>query len=101
VLRRSVGRRAWWAHGGAIASGFDIVLGRAVTEFADRGPTAEIHIRYRTPTPLGADVEFRSWLDRREGRKTFVAGDLRIAGSGVVCAEATGLFVAAQPPASQ
>ena len=43
----------------------------------------------------GTFEEVRGWLDRQEGRKYFVRGELRH--GDVVCADAEGLFVALKP----
>ena len=82
-----------WVHGGVIASGFDIVLGRTALEFGHRGPTGTMTVRYLEPTPLDEDLTFAAWLSHREGRKTFVAGELRRDEDGLRCAEAEAIFL--------
>ena len=42
-------------------------------------------------TPVGVELEVRVWMDRIEGRKRFVRGELKH--GPVLCAEAEGLFV--------
>lgn len=82
-------------HGGVLPLLFDEVLGRAASS-ADRPRlrTAYLHVDFRALTPLDTRLEVRGWLDRVEGRKCFVRGELRH--GDVVCAEAEALFVALQ-----
>ena len=85
-------------HGGVIAAGFDIVLGRAATEFGARGPTGEMTVRYLEPSPLHVELDYRAWLERREGRKSFVAGELRRSDTRAPCARGWAVYIA---PADQ
>jgi acyl-coenzyme A thioesterase PaaI-like protein len=82
------------AHGGALALVFDEVLGVAAAA-PDRVRTAYLHVDFRALTPLDTRLEVRGWLDRQEGRKRFVRGELRC--GEVVCAEAEALFVELKP----
>lgn len=84
-------------HGGTLPLMFDEVLGRAAaTAIPDqRLRTAYLKTDFRALTPLDTRLEVRGWLDRQEGRKYFVRGELRH--GDVVCADAEGLFVALKP----
>lgn len=82
-------------HGGFIAAGFDEVLGFAQSLSGQPGMTARLEISYRSPTPLHRAVTFQGWVERVEGRKIFTAGTLHH--DGVLCAEATALFVSMKP----
>jgi acyl-coenzyme A thioesterase PaaI-like protein len=75
-------------HGGFIAAMFDELLG-----FAQLAPgfTAYLHVDYRKPTPLNADLALDAFVDRVEGRKRFVRGVCRL--GDTVLAEAEGLFI--------
>jgi acyl-coenzyme A thioesterase PaaI-like protein len=84
-------------HGGIIAAGFDQVFNVANVMSGIVGPTAQLTVRYRRPTPLAADVVFEGWQERTEGRRIHTAGRLR--NGDVVTAEAEGVFV--QLPAEQ
>jgi acyl-coenzyme A thioesterase PaaI-like protein len=78
-------------HGAAIASAFDQVFA-VVNVMSNRpGPTAKLTIRYRRPTPLGAELRFEAWHDRTDGRKSYGAGRL-LCGDDVT-AEAEALFI--------
>lgn len=84
-------------HGGTLPLMFDEVLGRAAaTAIPDqRLRTAYLKTDFRALTPLNTRLEVRGWLERQEGRKYFVRGELRH--GDVVCADAEGLFVALKP----
>ena len=57
------------------------------------GFTGTLKVIYRSPTPLGEPLTMRAWLDRCEGRKSFVKGVLMH--GATLCAEAEGIFVSA------
>lgn len=84
-------------HGGTLPLMFDEVLGRAAaTAIPDkRLRTAYLRTDFRALTPLNTRLEVRGWLERRQGRKYFVRGELRH--GEVVCADAEGLFIALKP----
>jgi acyl-CoA thioesterase FadM len=82
-------------HGGSLPLMFDELLGRAAGQPGLRLRTAYLKTDFRALTPLDTQLEVRGWLDRQEGRKYFVRGELRH--GEVVCAEAEGLFVALKP----
>lgn len=83
-------------HGGAIATILDEVLGRiSVQGEHDRSRTAYLKIDYRALTPLDAELQFVGWLDAREGRKYFIAGELR--DGETVLAQASALYVGLRP----
>lgn len=79
-------------HGGYVAAVFDELLGSAQSLSGDQGMTAHLGVDYRSPTPLGVELELEGWLERREGRKIFTRGSIHA--NGVLTAEADGLFVA-------
>jgi acyl-CoA thioesterase FadM len=70
---------------------FDQVFNVANLKGGVAGPTGNLSIDYRRPTPILADLVFEGWVDRVEGRKVFAAGRLSHAGQTTV--EATGLFI--------
>lgn len=84
-------------HGGTLPLMFDEVLGRAAGTAipGERLRTAYLKTDFRSLTPLDTRLEVRGWLERQEGRKFFVRGELRH--GDVVCADAEGLFVALKP----
>jgi acyl-coenzyme A thioesterase PaaI-like protein len=80
-------------HGGMIAAGFDEVLGFCQGFTARPGMTGTLNVTYRSPTPLHQLLRYSARVDRIEGRKIFVKGDLRVDADGRLCAEADGLFI--------
>ncbi|WP_229787410.1 PaaI family thioesterase [Nocardioides luteus] len=79
------------AHGGTLPLLFDEVFGHIAVERGSRARTAYLHTDFRSVTPIGVDLQVRAWVERAEGRKLFLAADLR--DGEVVCAEAEALFV--------
>jgi hypothetical protein len=44
--------------------------------------------------PIGRPLQARAWIDRRDGVKWFLSGELVLASSGVVLATGTGVWIA-------
>ncbi len=82
-------------HGGFVAAAFDEVLGYVQSMSSAPGFTGTLTVRYRSPTPLHTELEFRGALAGREGRKTFASG--RVYAGETLCAEADAIFVSATP----
>jgi acyl-coenzyme A thioesterase PaaI-like protein len=78
-------------HGGVIALVFDELLGVAGIVGAGGGFTGRLIVHYRKPTPILEPIELRAWIERIEGRKLIVHGEMRHRDE--VTAEAEGLFV--------
>lgn len=78
-------------HGGMVAAAFDEVLGATQAMSGRPGMTGTLTIRYRSPTPLHADLRFEAVLDRIEGRKLFCSA--RLLHGETLCAEAEGIFI--------
>jgi acyl-coenzyme A thioesterase PaaI-like protein len=86
------------AHGGVIAALFDDLMGFVLDSLARTpGVTANLSISYRKTVPIGAELELRGRLRRREGRKLFIEGAM--SRDGEVLAEAEALFIAVKLPA--
>ena len=87
-------------HGGMIALVFDELLGCLGAMREVGGFTGTLTIRYRSLTPIGEKIRMRAWIDRVEGRKTFIRGSFHRGepGSGEerLCAEAEGIFIKAK-----
>ena len=74
-------------HGGAVTLMFDEVLGVLAGGTAQSiTRTAYLHTDYRALTPIDVELDVTAWVDRIEGRKMFVKGEIRH--GDVVCAEA-------------
>lgn len=79
------------AHGGTLPLLFDEVFGHIALERGHRARTAYLHTDFRSVTPIGVVLQVRAWVEHVEGRKLFLAANLRH--DEVVCAEAEALFV--------
>ena len=84
-------------HGGWIALAFDEVLGWANFHAGVGSMTAHLGVRYRKPTPIGADVELRVPWPSVHGRRVHTRATL--VADGVLTAEAEGLFIRFLRPA--
>jgi acyl-coenzyme A thioesterase PaaI-like protein len=80
-----------FAHGGVVAMIWDEVLALANVVQGLGGPTGELVVRYRAPTPLGQQLRFEAWHERRDGRRLFARGTCHA--GDVLVSEAEGVFV--------
>ena len=78
-------------HGGVVALVLDQVLGEAAASGGSPGMTGTLTLRYERNTPLG-DLSAEAWIDRVEGVKTIVKGEMRDA-DGETTARAEGIFI--------
>ena len=78
-------------HGAVIAGAFDQVFNIANLMSGTAGPTAELTLRYRNPTPLHREVVFEAQIEEVDGRKIRTTGRLRC--GDTVTVEASGLFI--------
>jgi acyl-coenzyme A thioesterase PaaI-like protein len=87
------------AHGGALTTALDEVLGRVAWLALDRHDclTAYLNCQFRRPAPVGAQLEVVGRLVRREGRKLWLAGE--VLHDGLVVCEAEGLWLSARESA--
>lgn len=78
-------------HGGVTALILDQIAGEAAAAGGTPGMTGQLAMRYLRPTPLGP-LSVEAWIDRHEGFKTWVKGEMRDAdGEPTVTCE--GLFI--------
>jgi acyl-coenzyme A thioesterase PaaI-like protein len=78
-------------HGGVLALVLDQLLGEAGAAGGAPGMTGTLTLRYEQNTPLG-DCSAEAWIDRVEGVKTFVVGELRRA-DGETTVRAEDIFI--------
>lgn len=83
-------------HGGVIALIFDELLGACAVINHCAGFTGTLTVKYLRGTPIRTPITMEAWVERVEGRKTFVAGELRYGGGPT--AAATGVFISAAAP---
>jgi acyl-coenzyme A thioesterase PaaI-like protein len=81
------------AHGGVVAAIFDDTMGFVLSMLKQPAFTGRLTVTYRAPTPVDEELEFRARLVDRSGRKLTIGAEAT-ASSGVVVAEAEGLFIA-------
>jgi len=84
------------AHGGQVALAFDD-LGGMAGALAVNGVcrTAYLKVNYRSLTPLDTKLTMRTWVDKRDDRKLFIAGTLH--DGDRLCADLESLFIALRP----
>jgi acyl-coenzyme A thioesterase PaaI-like protein len=78
-------------HGGVIALVLDQIFGEAAAAGGTPGMTGTLKLRYQLNTPLGR-CSAAAWVDRRDGVKTIVKGEMRRA-DGTVTVTAEGIFI--------
>jgi acyl-coenzyme A thioesterase PaaI-like protein len=78
-------------HGGVAALVLDQLLGEAAAAGGSPGMTGTLNLRYVQNTPLGG-CSGEAWIDRVEGVKTIVKGELR-RGDGETTVRAEGIFI--------
>ena len=81
------------AHGGWTASVMDEALGHLPMLNGEFAVTAELSVKYRKPVPVEVPLLARSWVDRHEGTRWYISGELVLASSRAVLATATGVWV--------
>ena len=82
------------AHGGWTAAALDEVLGHYSLLQGQMAVTATLTVDFLKPVPIELPLEARAWLEKREGSKIYISGELRLASSGAVLGKATGIWVA-------
>ncbi|MGP3533162.1 PaaI family thioesterase [Microbacterium sp. RD1] len=83
------------AHGGVLPLIFDEALGRLAGAGRSPGRTAYLTTTFRAVTPIGVPLGVSATVERIDGRKRFITGEIRH--GGVVCAEAEALFIELRP----
>jgi acyl-coenzyme A thioesterase PaaI-like protein len=84
-------------HGGVIALIFDELLGCTGVVNGVGGYTGTLSVRYRLPTPLFTPLSMEASIDRIEGRKVFIVGEIRY--GDTLTATAEGIFIVSRPEA--
>ncbi len=55
-------------HGGIITTILDEAMGGYLYAMGEKAVTARLSVRYRKPTPVGAALHIRGWIESRRGR---------------------------------
>lgn len=85
------------SHGGIVAALFDDVFGFLLVIESRPAFTGELWVRYEGGVPIGEPLECRARLDRREGRKMYMTGELTVTATAQVLARSTATFIAMDP----
>ena len=82
------------AHGGVVAAIIDETLGGLLPVIGVMAFTGSLTIEYKAPCPMGIPLEFRAWMERRDGRKLY----FRCTGSSEhgVFAESNATFISVE-----
>ncbi|XP_039219094.1 acyl-coenzyme A thioesterase THEM4-like isoform X1 [Crotalus tigris] len=86
-----------YAHGGAIATILDTTLGASAFHISRWVMTANLNLNYKSPVALGSVVRVDSRVDRVEGKKIFVSGEMWSVDKQTLYVQATALFIELQP----
>jgi acyl-coenzyme A thioesterase PaaI-like protein len=63
-------------HGGIMMAFFDEALGLICMHLGAEAMTASLTVDLRAPTYVGATLHQRAWVERRDGRKWFMRGEV-------------------------
>ncbi len=80
-------------HGGIITALLDETIGRVAFLYDKWVTTGKIEVKFRKPTPLGQKLLVTGELVKDSGRAMEMRGTVKLADSGEVLAEASGLFI--------
>jgi acyl-coenzyme A thioesterase PaaI-like protein len=81
------------AHGGWTASVMDECLGHVPLLNRTLSVTAELTVSFVKPVPVERPIQVRAWVDRREGSRWYIAGEMTLLHGGAVLARASGIWV--------
>lgn len=82
-------------HGGFVAALFDQFLGVGQKITGQPGFTGTLTIKYLKPTPIATELFLKGWVDRIEGRKNFLKGEMWA--GDVLTATCEGVFISVTP----
>jgi acyl-coenzyme A thioesterase PaaI-like protein len=82
------------AHGGWTAGAFDEILGHVPLLNGQLAVTGQLTVTYVKPVPVGRPLHARAWLERRDGHRWYVAGEMVLASTGAVLARGEAVMVA-------
>lgn len=78
-------------HGGILSLLFDHAMGHAAVVAGYGAMTVSLNVAFRAPTPLNTQLAVTARVDRKEGRKLFLTGEIHA--DGRLTAEANAVFV--------
>ncbi len=81
-------------HGGYSALLLDETLGKVLSGLHIKAPTAQLNVKYRKPINIGEQLYLSAKLQKIEGRKNYIHGQIAYASQpDVILAEADALFI--------
>ncbi|MEA3214120.1 MAG: hypothetical protein QOJ19_276 [Acidimicrobiia bacterium] len=83
------------AHGGVVAAVVDEVMATLLSVLGTVAYTGRLTVDYVRAAPLGVELNFRSWLDRQEGRRLQIGCEG--SAEGVVFVRGEGVFIEQDP----
>jgi len=81
------------AHGGWTAAVFDECLGHVPLLNGVLAVTAELGVTFVKPVPIERRVEVKAWVDRREGSRWYISGEMALLPGRALLAKARGIWV--------
>jgi hypothetical protein len=85
------------AHGGWTAAVMDECLGHIPPLNAQMSVTATLTVNFKKPVPVERPLAIRTWIDKIEGSKWFISGEMILRPGGSVLATANGIWIARDP----
>lgn len=85
------------AHGGWTAAAMDEMLGHVPLLHDQMTVTATLTVNFKKPVPVERPLVARAWIDKIDGAKWFISGELLLPPSKSVLATATGIWIARDP----
>ena len=82
-------------HGGFVAALFDQFLGVGQKITEQPGFTGTLTIKYLQPTPIDTELRLEGWVDRVDGRKNYMVGEMWA--GDVKTASCEGVFISITP----
>jgi uncharacterized protein (TIGR00369 family) len=89
-----------YLHGGIIATLLDEAMSKAIRALGTPSVTRRMEVEYLLPVPSGAPLRVEGSVVRSQGRRHWTEAVILDA-EGAVLAQASGLFIAHQPPAKK
>jgi acyl-coenzyme A thioesterase PaaI-like protein len=85
------------AHGGWTAAVLDDCLGHVPLLNKTLSVTAELTVSFVKPVPVERPLRVRAWVERREGSRWYIAGEMVLLPGEAVLARVSGIWVTRDP----
>lgn len=85
------------AHGGWVAATFDEVTGHVTLLSGRLAVTGSLSVSYLKPVPIERPLIARAWVNRKDERRWFVEGELRLVSTGALLGRAEATMVLRDP----